>query len=552
MGIIMEIQKTGVWIIGAGAAGLFAAISARQSGAEVRVVSKSPPLTGSATCLSGGGFVGAWRGLSKEEHKKRTLVAGRGLNDLALLDMLAEDTPKRFQDMLDWGLPVIPSSRPGSMVTQGQGPGRGRKLIECLSERAKSLGVEFIDDLLVRAIGVDEGRPVIAAWSAEAGDWVALSGGAVVIAAGGAAAVFRYFDTPDGITGDAYALAYEAGLVLQDMEFFQFYPVNLNMPGLPPSTIPAPMADLGELRNGTGEDILEKYGIPRELAAIRQRDRLAQALFKEIERHGQEICLDMTGVSEEAWCADSAAAVSYHDFSQTCGGHEHPLKVAPTAHFGIGGMTIDVNGQTTVPGLFCAGEAAGGLHGANRMGENSLSETIVFGHRAGRYAAAWAGEHADLDDRRIEAQLKDIVPVAKAGSPVASAAELLSRLRTAMWRHGGVLRTEAGLDEGLAQIEEILDEAGRTAAVEDPRELRNLMEVQLAARAGHLIMDAAGRRKESRGAHFREDFPQTDDENWHGHLKVVFSAGRPDWSYEPTAPSAFSSDSATPTTESGW
>ena len=458
----MEFLRSDVWVIGSGAAGLMAAISAREAGARVRVVSKLPAIGGSASGLSGGGFVGAWGGLTKEEHRDRTIAVGRGLNDPVLLNVLVEETPKRFRDMLDWGLPIVNSSRPGSLVTEGQGPGRGRKVVERFAAKAASMGVEFIDNLLVRSLSVEGGIPVFAAWSADRGEWVALVGAAAVLATGGAASIYRYFDTPEGITGDSYALALDAGAVVQDMEFFQFYPLSLNMEGLPPSTVPAPVADLGNLVNGKGEDILAKHDIPRELAAIRQRDRLSQALFVEIEREGQEVFVDMVGVTKETWSADPAAGASYTYFGETCGAWERPLRVAPTAHFGIGGVSIDADGTTTLAGLFAAGEATSGLHGANRMGENSLSETIVFGHRAGRAAALGVAGNGVLSDAQALARAKATVPEPAPGTPVASAAELLSRLRRAMWRYGGILRDAKGTATGLGEVAEVREDARKT------------------------------------------------------------------------------------------
>jgi succinate dehydrogenase/fumarate reductase flavoprotein subunit len=204
----------------------------------------------------------------------------------------------------------------------------------------------------------------------------------------------------------------------------------------------------------------------------------------------------------------------------------------------IGGVSVDAAGTTSVPGLFAAGEAVGGLHGANRLGGNALSETVVFGTRAGLAAAAWAGNRREPGKRDSEARLTSFIPEPARGASEATAAELLARLRGVMWEDVGVLRNRADLERGRDAIAEIAAAAARTGGVGEPDEFQRILEVQLAAQAASLIVEAALRREESRGAHFREDFPQSDAAQWLGHIKVHRKNGDAAWSFERSAVSS--------------
>ena len=518
----MDTLTSDIWVIGSGAAGLMAAISARRQGLEVTVIGKSPPGKGSATILSHGAFGGAWGGLSPEEHRRRTLKAGRGLNDQAMVDTLVEEAPTRFQNVIDWGMRV--GSREGSIVALGPPPVWGKEIVRCLVEKAYEAGVKFVDRLVVRSLTVEGGSPRMVAYSPAAGAWVGLVGRALVLAAGGASGLYRHHDNPQRITGDAYALALQTGAVLQDMEFAQFYPLSIAEPGLPVLLA----SDLGEVRNGRGEDIMAKYAITERPAHRYARDRLSLALFREIEREGQEVFIDLTGVPDETWKADPYTRANCELQQRRCGILDRPVRIAPVAHFFMGGVATDIHGATSLPGLFAAGEAVGGLHGANRLGGNALTECLVFGRRAGIAAASWASGRSLPAPGDLEA----MIPAPAPGRPTADAGALRTRLRDVMWRYGGILRDRAGLEEGRALLQDIAAEAARTGDITNPLHLERFLEMQLAATAAGLIVEAALRREESRGAHFREDFPETDDAGWRGHLSVRLADGTYAWSFE--------------------
>lgn len=525
----METRYADVWIVGSGAAGLMAAIAARGAGARVAVIGKQAPGRGTSTERAGGAFAGAWGGLSREEQVERTLTSGRGINRLDLVRVLAAEAPDRFRELIDWGLPHR-TTRGALKVLQpdgelGETPMWSGEVVRVLAAKAGELGVTFIDHTVVAEIRAGEEGVRLAAQVVEEGRGAAqmeLLGGAVVLAAGGAGGLYLHHDNPPRMTGNAHALALHAGAQLQDMEFIQFYPMTLAEAGKARLLIEPDESDQGLIHNGQGEDILDKYGITERPAARHARDSLSQAMFQEMEIDGNEIFIDLSGLTRTAWLEHNLSATRFDFLDRRYDAFSRPLRVAPVAHFSVGGVVINENGATSLAGLYAAGEAAGGLHGANRMGGNSLAETVVFGHRAGRAAAAFA---QGRDQGRDQAPaLAASGPPATPGAPPISAAELMEDLRRVMWRHAGIRRDAAGLASGLEQVREI-----QAAAVNDGD---GRVELRLAAQTAELIIEAASRREESRGVHFRVDFPAADDANWLGNLKVTRRAGRLDWRFD--------------------
>jgi succinate dehydrogenase/fumarate reductase flavoprotein subunit len=284
------------------------------------------------------------------------------------------------------------------------------------------------------------------------------------------------------------------------------------------------------LVNDRGEDIHAKHGITERPAAERSRDRLSQALFLEA-REGRETVLDLSGVSEADWASDPFSESVLGIIGRRCGGLHRPLRVAPMAHHTMGGVAIDPHGATSVPGLFAAGEVAGGLHGANRMGGNALAETLVFGRRAGEAAATWAAR-GGVFPAPEGGELPR--PAASAASARPTAAEVFTRLAEIMWREGGIVRRGAGLEQALGAVGELegVALAGRAAA-RGAAETAAWLRCRAALVTAGLILEAALRRTESRGAHYREDCPQADDARWLGHLRVRPTPGGREWSFAP-------------------
>ncbi|MDP7602245.1 MAG: FAD-binding protein, partial [Alphaproteobacteria bacterium] len=450
-------MRADVWVIGSGAAGLMAAIKARLEGADVAVVGKSGPGKGTSSTIAVGAFSGPWHGLSEEAYKERVLTAGRGLNEREMVDIAAAEAPARFQDLIDWGLTTksapgvfmaLPKDDPGERI-----PVWGREIVRCLLAKAEEVGVHFVNNLVVRSISAGEGGVCLRAYGARRRQWLELRGGAAILAAGGAGALFLHHDNPKRMGGDSHTLAYEAGCVMQDLEFVQFYPVAIAEPGKPVFLIEPEGADLGHLVNAAGEDILDKYDITVRPAATHARDALSQALFQEIEQHDGAVYIDLTHVAKETWCANPISATKWAYLDAKFDAWNQPLRVAPVAHFSGGGARTDTHGATSVPGLYAAGEAAGGMHGANRMGGNALTECLVFGQRAGKAAATFA----ESRDQGVKAAAPVVQP--ETGKPQTDADTLRADLGRIMWRYSGIRRDAEGLATGLKKVRTIAAEA---------------------------------------------------------------------------------------------
>jgi fumarate reductase (CoM/CoB) subunit A len=522
-----------VIVIGSGAAGLRAALSVRAAGLSVCVVSKGSPGKSTCTWFSAGVMAGSTGVDIRHTHLQRTLAAGRGLNEGILARILVEEAPLRIDELIRWGIHADVIN--GYLYAKGRPPVLGEEIVRCLLRRNEALGTCFWGNLVVTDVLVGNDVAGVNAYETSSGEWVVLTAGAVIIATGGASALYLRTDNPRRILGDGYRLAIEAGAMLQDMEFVQFYPLCLSEPGATALVIPPRIADRGRLINDDKEDILEKYGITERPAGERARDLLSQALFKEVYRNGKNVWLDLRYLSEEDWRVDPFAASLRGLLCKRHGAGERPLRVAPAAHHSMGGAKIDATGATSVPGLFAAGEAAGGLHGANRMGGNALSETVVFGARAGSAAVAWANRSGGGDRPTLLKALCERARKWSCGTPIGG--ELKDRLRKIMWEDGGIIRDEKGLCRALGTVQDIQNEASASSSKSElnGKELLDLIELRSAARVATLILEAALIRRESRGAHFREDFPGQNDAQWQGHLQVHLAPGGENiWQFEPS------------------
>lgn len=528
----MEKLSCDILVIGSGAAGLRAAIAAREAGAEeVWVLSKSPPGLGTCTILSGGAFGGALGGLSREEHLARTIESGRGINQSDLVEIFVSEAPERIQELATWGMKMSVSR--GFAMAQAAPPGFGREIIRVLMDRARKIGVRFLSHLVVWKLTADGDHGLgTLAYHGLKGTWTGILSKAVVLASGGCGALYSRHDNPQRITGDGYALALEAGAKLQDMEFVQFYALATAEPGRPPVLILPTVADRGILLNNRGENILEKYHIIERPAAARARDRLAQALFRETGEAGRHVYLDLTKASGKDRPLEYLTAANWNYVERLFQTDERPIRVSPVAHFVMGGISITPDAWTGIPGLFAAGEVTGGLHGANRLGGNALSECIVFGARAGMDAATWAEQNRRPFNEIRLARVEELIPRFTPGSSFPSPLrDFKVRLRQIMWQHGGIFRDRASLTEGLDRLRKVEEEVHGYRPRPVPLEVTRVLELRQGLVTARVILEAALRREESRGAHSRTDFPEQDEKSKGRQIVSLSPQNRLQWSF---------------------
>lgn len=532
----MRSLATDVLVIGTGGAGLVAAITSREQGAEVLAVAKGPIGGANCTVVSHAGFRGSVTGFTKEEHFRVTMQAGTGLNEPGLVRILTEEADKVLT-LRRMGVPIQERSR--GYFCHGQPGAEGGAIIKPLVNYAQKIGVQLLPHVLIWELLMEEGV-VVGAWGLDygGGEYVQINARVVILASGGAGAVYSRTDNPLRTTGDGYALAYRAGLGLADMEFVQFFPLSNADPTLPKRPISAMAADVGRILNRNGEDVVKKHGITVHPIAIQARDLLSRAICLEVaEGRGisEAIVLDLTKSGTEDWQRGDElfGEKSAENLRKFLDRHfnimEKPLLVLPTCHFLMGGIPIDGEGRTGMDGLIAVGEVTAGVHGANRLGGNALTETVVFGERGGLEAAEMAktkrGPQATLPETHIRAKI-NALPLALAGYGADNKplAEVRNRLRELMWDKVGVLRNESGLSEGLAEILYLGSgcrwnfDAKSVNQVVEAMELRNLVLV------AESITRAARERQESRGSHYREDYPNKNEAVW--GLHVVVKHGR--------------------------
>jgi succinate dehydrogenase/fumarate reductase flavoprotein subunit len=516
--------ESDVLVVGTGGAGLRAAIEAHERGASVVVVSKAPAGMNNATIVAGGGFRAAIMGLTSQEHYEDTIRVGNGLNDRELVEVFAREGGERVLELERFGV-EMQVRRGGISVgdTTGiMGWGMTRPMVEHL----RGEGVEIVENavvtellssggIVVGAVGYDvrEDRPVL------------FSSRAVVLATGGAGALYRRTDCPLRTTGDGYSLAYRVGAALRDMEFVQFFPVALAESGSPPFLISGPLSEEGRILNRLGEEIPKKYGVKERPLVLKSRGPLSVAITREIRAgNGVDgaVLLDATGAlrahAGEEWLTSERV-----ERLRRRGADERPLRVAPICHFNMGGVVADVDGCTGVPGLYAAGEVVGGVHGANRHGGNALTDITVFGARAGAAAARYSRDRRAIPvDDLTQEELARYEALRRTEGKTPPG-EVMSRLRDLMWEKVGIVMDERGLREALRGISELRGSLGEVGA-SDPREMLVALEAPMALDAAEMIVRAALERRESRGAHFRSDYP-AQEEAWYKIVVLERGAG---------------------------
>ncbi len=471
-----------VLVVGGGGAGLVAALEARRTGAEVLLLDKSSLGKSSCTSLSFGAFRVANTAASREEHFTQTVAAGKFLNDQKLLRILVDQAFDRVRSLEDYGVPLL-YEEPYYYVS-GEAPFYGLKMTAPLQRAAHSWGILSLHQTVaLDLLKVDNAVCGVMAYDFSQDTFLIISARATILASGGAGALYPLHDNSPRTTGDGFALAARAGALLRDMEFVQFYPLGLVEAGSFRCIVPPFLSDSAPIRNAAGEDILAKYRIEERPAAVKARDALCQAMFREISAgrgFGPYLEIDLRRVPQEKW--DQNRQLSHYQkiLQEKYRGLERPLKIAPVCHHFMGGVVIDELGRTNLPGLFAVGEVTGGLHGANRMGGNALSECVVFGALVGCEASQYARRtRAHSFEKGITQKGEEQIVLWRemARRSFRSPQEFKKRLAEIMFAKAGIIRKGEQLEEARSEVESLAKEAQTSMGCQNPKDILRAIEV---------------------------------------------------------------------------
>jgi succinate dehydrogenase / fumarate reductase, flavoprotein subunit len=540
-GAAYETVDTDVLVLGAGGAGLRAAIAAAESGVRVLIVCKS--LLGKAhTVMAEGGVAAAMHNVayqdSWEVHFADTMKGGKLINDWRMAEIHAKESPERVLELERWGAVFDRTwqgrihQRPFGAHTYPRlahiGDRTGLELIRTLQDRAVHTdGIDVHMEVTVFKLLKAEGRIAGAlAYRRSDGAVIFYRCAVLVLASGGAGKMYRVTSNSWESTGDGTALAYDAGAQLRDMEMVQFHPTGMVWPtGVRGILVTEGVrGEGGVLRNKEGERFMERYD--RERMELSSRDVVARAINTEVlagrgTPHGGAF-LDITHRKPEF--IKSKLPSMYEQFLKLANVDitKQPMEVAPTIHYAMGGVRVDAEtGETTVPGLYAAGEVASGLHGANRLGGNSLSDLLVFGNRAGEAAGAVAKSNplaasVRIDEVEVDGAIAELVaPLERAAGE--NPYTLQAEIQEVMSIHGPIVRDGPGLEAGLRKILELgarvgtCGTGGSNAVAFNPG-WHTAIDLRSMLVNAEALLRSALERKESRGAHARSDYPQTDDD----------------------------------------
>jgi succinate dehydrogenase / fumarate reductase, flavoprotein subunit len=532
---------TNVLVIGSGGAGLRSAIAAHDAGCEVRIVGRRRR-DDPHTVLAAGGINAALGTRDPDDeprwHFQDTWNEGHFLADPRKVELLVTEAPAHLRELADWGMPFARTDE-GEIDQRYFGAHRyrrtcyagdwtGKAMVQTLGRQVEQRGIEVEDRSYVSHLLVEDGVCAGAlAFDLQTGERVAHLADAVVLAGGGHTRLWRRSSSRrDENGGDAMQLALRAGAELRDLELVQFHPTGMTHPDEWEGQLvtEAVRGEGGRLFNAEGHRFMEDHDPERlELSA---RDTVALANYTEIQegRGGPNggVFLDLTHLDRDT--IREKVPRMYRQFidAQLLDIAEEPMEVSPTAHYSMGGVSIDPEtAATAVEGLFAAGEITGGLHGANRLGGNSLIETVVFGARGGAAAAERS--------RTLGAQLRPLGALTRAGDELDELlheGEVVVRLvqqelREAMWEHVGVVRDEDSLDRAIERIDELRGTVPDLEVQPDAQgygDLASACELQGSLQLARATALCAKARTETRGAHQRRDHPERDDEQLVNHL----------------------------------
>ncbi len=562
-----ETHEYDVVVIGAGGAGLRAAIAAHEAGARTAVICKS--LLGKAhTVMAEGGIAAAMGNVYEEDnwrvHFRDTMRGGKMLNNWRMAQLHAQEAPDRVNELEEWG--AVFDRTPDGRINQRDfgghryarlahvGDRTGLEMIRTLQQRTVALGIDVFMECTVMRLLQDAGRiaGAVAYWR-DSGRFVTFRAPAVVLATGGIGKSYKVTSNSWEYTGDGHALALWAGASLLNMEFVQFHPTGMVWPPSVKGILVTEgvRGDGGVLRNSEGKRFMFDY-VPdvfrsetadteeeadrwytdkrgaRRTPDLLPRDEVARAINTEVKAgrgspHGG-VFLDIASRHPAEYIKRRLPSM-YHQFKELAGVDitKDPMEVGPTCHYVMGGVEVDADTQAaTVPGLYAAGEVAGGMHGSNRLGGNSLGDLLVFGLRAGQHAAAYAGSipadrRPTVPEDQVRAATRSAqAPFDRLGTPGAENPYALQvELQECMNDLVGIIRTANELERALKEIAVLKERASRVA-VEGHRQYNPgwhlAMDLRCLLVVSECIARAALERQESRGGHTRDDYPKPDAE----------------------------------------
>ncbi len=525
-----------VLIIGSGGAGARAAIEVDNAGLKALIVSKGLSFRSGCTGMAEGGYNAVFKAVDEEDtidaHIYDTLKGGSYLNDSKLVDILVNESPKRLIDLENYGA-LFDRQESGKINQRAfggqqyrrtcfQGDRTGHEIITALKEEITKRDIETIDEVMVtNLILSQDARPprVIGAVGLDlkTSDIIFLQAKSVIIATGGAGQLYPVTSNTVQKNGDGYALAWNVGANLIDMEEVQFHPTGMVAPESKKGVLvtEAVRGEGGILLNKNKERFMKKYS--PEKMELSTRDVVARSIYTEIiEGRGTEnggVYLDISHLDADVIEEKLETMVlQFKDVDVDI--TKEPMEVAPTAHHFMGGVKINENCESSISNLYAAGEASGGVHGANRLGGNALADTQVFGKIAGENAAE-AAKTVDFEENpeMFKAEEDRIKGLIKDGS--IKPQELKKRIKQLMWEKVSIIRNEKNLNEALKELME-MEKSLNDLKVEDKKQyntdLQTALEVINMVQIATLVVKSAILRRESRGAHFREDYPETKDE----------------------------------------